>query len=104
MAELTADLDPSKFTIVMDHQPCDYENQKDAGVDLVLSGHTHGGQLCLGRLSPYSIGFEHSYGIRAVRGETRIGPTRLLVCNGIGVSRLPLRVGAPPEILLVRFI
>lgn len=45
MEELTADLDPGKFSIVLDHQPQDYEAQAKAGVDLVLSGHTHGGQL-----------------------------------------------------------
>lgn len=45
MEELTADLDPDKFSIVLDHQPQDYEAQAKAGVDLVLSGHTHGGQL-----------------------------------------------------------
>ena len=45
MEELTADLDPDKFSIVLDHQPQDYEAQAEAGVDLVLSGHTHGGQL-----------------------------------------------------------
>ena len=45
MAELTNDLDPEKFSIVIDHQPADYASQAEAGVDLVLSGHTHGGQL-----------------------------------------------------------
>lgn len=40
-----APLDPDKFMIVMDHQPCDYEAQEAAGVDLVLSGHTYGRQL-----------------------------------------------------------
>ena len=91
---------PGAYRILLSHYPV----APKCVCELQLSGHTHGGQLCLGQLSPYSIGFEHSFGIRAVRGETRIGPTRLLVCNGIGVSRLPLRVGAPPEILLVRFV
>ena len=36
MEELTADLDPDKFSIVLDHQPQDYEAQAEAGVDLVL--------------------------------------------------------------------
>ena len=45
MQELTADLDPDKFSIVLDHQPAEYEAQKESGVDLVLSGYTHGGQL-----------------------------------------------------------
>lgn len=45
MQELTKDLDPDKFSVVLDHQPNDYQNQTTAEVDLVLSGHTHGGQL-----------------------------------------------------------
>ena len=45
MEELVKDLDPDKFSIVLDHQPEDYASQADSGVDLVLSGHTHGGQL-----------------------------------------------------------
>ncbi len=45
MTQLVQGLDESKFSIVMDHQPCDYENQAKSGVDLVVSGHTHGGQL-----------------------------------------------------------
>ena len=45
MEELIADLDTSKYMIVIDHQPHDYDAQAASGVDLVLSGHTHGGQM-----------------------------------------------------------
>ena len=45
MKELISGLDTSKYMIVIDHQPHDYDAQTDAGVDLVLSGHTHGGQV-----------------------------------------------------------
>ena len=45
MEELTEGIDPDKFSIVLDHQPQDYEAQAESGVDLVFSGHTHGGQL-----------------------------------------------------------
>ena len=45
MDELIEDLDKSKYMIVLDHQPNDYSAEAAAGVDLVLSGHTHGGQL-----------------------------------------------------------
>ncbi len=45
MKELVSGLDSSKYMIVIDHQPNDYDAQADAGVDLVLSGHTHGGQV-----------------------------------------------------------
>ena len=45
IADLTADIDRSKYIICMDHQPNDYAAEAEAGMDLVLSGHTHGGHL-----------------------------------------------------------
>ena len=92
--------DERVYRILLSHFPV----AADCACELQLSGHTHGGQICLGRLSPYSIGFERRFGIRAVRGEAMIGHTRLMVCNGIGISRIPLRLGAPPEMLLVEFV
>ncbi len=43
--ELTKNIDKNKYIIMLDHQPNDYENEKKSNVDLVLSGHTHGGQF-----------------------------------------------------------
>ena len=45
MAELTRGLDTARYSIVLDHQPHDYDAEAASGVDLVLSGHTHGGQV-----------------------------------------------------------
>jgi hypothetical protein len=45
MQELVTGADSKKYLIVADHQPTDYKNQAASGVDLVVSGHTHGGQL-----------------------------------------------------------
>ncbi len=43
--ELSKDLDKSKYMIILDHQPVEYNKEAEAKVDLVLNGHTHGGQL-----------------------------------------------------------
>lgn len=43
--ELLEDLDENKYIIVMDHEPNDYRNEAESSADLVISGHTHGGQL-----------------------------------------------------------
>lgn len=43
--ELLEDLDENKYIIVMDHEPNDYRNEAESSTDLVISGHTHGGQL-----------------------------------------------------------
>ena len=43
MSELFKEIDNSKYTIVLDHQPNDYDAEEAVGADMVLSGHTHGG-------------------------------------------------------------
>ena len=75
--------------------------------DLMLSGHTHGGQFNLLGLTPFAIGFErlvsrkpHS---RYIAGLHEQGGAQVLVTKGIGASRIPLRVGVRPEICLIRF-
>ena len=45
MPELMGKIDPSKFVLVLDHQPTDFKAQAAAKADLILCGHTHGGQL-----------------------------------------------------------
>ena len=72
--------------------------------ELMLSGHTHAGQFNLFGLTPYSIGVERRFRLMAVRGPHRIGEMRLFVGNGIGVSKLPLRIGAEPRITLLKFV
>jgi predicted MPP superfamily phosphohydrolase len=72
--------------------------------DLVFCGHTHGGQFSALGLTPYSIGYER--GQRKdkryffVSGDKTIDGMRVFVSNGVGTSRLPLRVGARPQLHL----
>ena len=44
-AQLLSALDPDKYVIMLDHQPHDFDAEAEAGADLVLCGHTHGGQF-----------------------------------------------------------
>jgi predicted MPP superfamily phosphohydrolase len=44
-AQLMEGLEPDLYRIVLDHQPCEYDQEEAAGASLVLSGHTHGGQF-----------------------------------------------------------
>ena len=92
------------YSILLSHYPC----MPDVTPDLMLSGHTHGGQFnCLG-LTPFSIGFERLFrrGMEAlaVSGLHKIGDMQLLVSKGIGGSRIQWRVGVRPEIDLITFI
>lgn len=93
------------YRILLSHYPVFPKNAEPP--NLMLSGHTHGGQFNAMGLNPYSIGFEHmgrkNFPPALVSGTAKIGPATLIVSKGIGVSRIPLRIGVRPEIHLLRF-
>lgn len=84
------------FTIVLDHQPRAIEEARQNGVHLVLSGHTHHGQLWpLNHITQAM--FPLSYGLK------RFGETYAYVSNGVGSWGPPVRIGNRPEIVLINF-
>lgn len=90
--DLTKDLDKSKFLIVLDHQPNDYENEKNSNVDLVLSGHTHGGQLIpLGQLGVLLGANDKVYGIEKQDNTT------FIVNSGISDWAIKFKTGTVSE-------
>ena len=93
-------LKASTPTILLSHQPTvlDFEQTKD--VSLILSGHTHGGQLNLPFLGAPARLFTKD--MRYARGLFRRGETQLYVSTGTGVIGLPLRLGVRPEIAVLR--
>ena len=98
MEELTADLDPDKFSIVLDHQPQDYEAQAEAGVDLVFSGHTHGGQLF-----PLMTIENHTdlAPDDRVYGYEKRGSTNFIVTSGISDWAIKFKTGCRSEYLML---
>ena len=98
MDELISGLDPDKFSIVLDHQPQDYEAQEAAGVDLVLSGHTHGGQLF-----PLMTIENHSNLApdEKVYGYEKRGNTNFIVTSGISDWAIKFKTGCRSEYLLI---
>ncbi|MGY1832712.1 metallophosphoesterase [Geodermatophilus sp. SYSU D01180] len=80
--------------VLLAHQPYMVDQARAAGVDLQLSGHTHGGQL-----------WPFDYAIRldqpAVEGWSRHGDTQLYVTAGAGYWGPPMRIGARPEVTVV---
>ena len=87
------------YRILISHFPV----KPDCDAELMLSGHTHGGQFNFLGITPYSIGFEHRYRMESVSGLQPLNKGKLLVSEGIGVSRLPLRLGVKPKIHLLKF-
>jgi predicted MPP superfamily phosphohydrolase len=82
--------------ILMAHEP-DIAVKVPERVSLMLSGHTHGGQV---RLFGYSPVVPSRYGNRFAYGHVR-EQCDLIVSGGLGCSIMPIRIGVPPEIVVV---
>lgn len=96
MADLVAPLDKNKYMIVLDHQPADYKNQEKVGVDLVLSGHTHGGQLFpLNQVGKW-IGAND-----LIYGHERRGKTDFIVTSGISSWAIQFKTGTKSEFVVI---
>lgn len=93
-AEVTYGLDRSKPIIVMDHQPKEFSELANCGVDIDLSGHTHDGQLFPGNLT-IGIKWENPC------GYLRKGNMHSIVTSGVGVWGPAMRVGTDSEIAVI---
>ncbi|MFH8973357.1 metallophosphoesterase [Streptomyces sp. NPDC017890] len=93
-AKALGDRDRARACVLLAHQPVQIHDAVDHGVDLQLSGHTHGGQLWPGNLiagaaNPTLAGLEH------------YGDTQLYVSRGAGAWGPPTRVGAPSDVTVI---
>ncbi len=88
------------YRILLSHYPVIPEFEGGTPADLVLSGHTHGGQWNLLGFTSYTLGFERGKAAH-LAGLREYGGVRLLVSTGIGMSKLPLRFGAASRIHLI---
>jgi len=91
----------SEPLILMAHEP-DYADQVvGSGVDLMLSGHTHGGQVRIPFLPPMNL---PPMGRKYVEGHFSLGGLQLYVTRGIGTVGVPFRFRCPPEITLITLV
>ena len=93
--------DESGYTILLSHRPELFETYVDGGIDLVFSGHVHGGQFRLpfiGGLVAPNQGLFPKYDA----GLYTDGGTSMVVSRGIGNSIIPFRFNNRPEIVLVK--
>ncbi|WP_043677104.1 metallophosphoesterase [Streptomyces xylophagus] len=88
------DRDTTRACVLLAHQPVQIQEAVKHGVDLQLSGHTHGGQLWPGN-------FIAAAANPTVAGLERYGDTELYVSRGAGAWGPPTRVGAPSDITVV---
>lgn len=94
--DLVAPLGPDAYTIVLDHQPNDYDAEAAAGCGLVVSGHTHGGQMIpIGHVGEL-FGFnDATYGLHT-RKETDF-----IVTSGIADWAIPFKTGTISEYVII---
>lgn len=96
MQRLVEDLDRSKYMVVLDHQPNAYEEEQAEGVDLVLSGHTHGGQMIPANPVGVWMGAnDKTYGCE------RRGDTTFIVTSGISCWEVKFKTGCKSEYVVI---
>lgn len=92
---LMHDVDLSKPTILLDHQPYDLDIAKQEGVDLMVSGHTHGGQVFPGNLITNAM-YENDW------GHLQKEQMHSVVTSGFGFWGPPIRIGTQSEIVTIQ--
>ena len=92
---LLTDIDPSLPLIMMDHQPSEITQAQENRVDILLSGHTHRGQMAPNHLITKRI-FENDW------GYLQKGQLHSIVSSGYGFWGPPLRIGSRSEIIQIQ--
>lgn len=93
-------LHPSIPNVLLCHKPYYLEEAAELGLDLMVSGHTHGGQIVLARIFNTVItpaALISGY----IEGLYRLDATQMYITRGIGTVGLPIRVNCPPEITVL---
>lgn len=99
--------EPGELRLLLSHRPEVFPQASRKGVDVVLSGHYHGGQVKLGTspgslsvarfMTPYAEGlFRLPW--RAVAPARNARDSMLFVGRGVGITALPIRINCPPQI------
>ena len=93
-AKALGDRDPTRPVVLMAHQPVMATSAAPFGVDLQVSGHTHGGQM-----APFNLLVKLQQPV--VSGFGRVDGVPVFVTNGAGFWGPPVRVGAPPQVTVI---
>lgn len=101
IVERLGKIDQKKYTILLAHNPLEFDSYVKYGPSLVLSGHIHGG---LARISKRKGLLSPNYTLfpKYVSGEYNSKNTKMIVSRGLGYSkRIPFRIFNPAEIVVI---
>lgn len=88
-------VDPKKFRLTLNHVPSIAWECADAGADLILSGHTHGFQFNIPRVTN---AVAERFGTKLFAGPYRLNSSMLYISRGLGSASWPWRIRARPEL------
>lgn len=89
------------FTLLLSHQPEQFPLLANYPVDLVLSGHTHGGQFIIPGVGGF-VAPDQGFFPKYDSGIFEENETKMIVSRGLGNSIIPLRINNSPEIVVVK--
>lgn len=92
-----------KPKILLCHKPYGFDELAKKEIDLILSGHTHGGQVVPVKLGNFNLSFAAAVS-KYIEGLYKNGKSQMYVSRGIGSVALPIRLNCPPEITVIKLI
>ena len=99
-AERMISADPRTLNILLSHNPDVFPIAASQGWDLTFAGHTHGGQVTFELLSRH-LNVARFY-TKYVQGLYELSGKSIFVSRGLGTVGVPARIGAPPEVALIK--
>lgn len=89
--------------ILLCHKPYGFDILARKEPDLVLSGHTHGGQVVPVKIGNFNLSFASTVS-KYIDGLHKLGKSNMYVSRGLGSVGLPIRINCPPEITVIKLV
>ena len=102
-AEASNDSFKDSPKILLCHKPYAFDDMAKRDLDLVLAGHTHGGQVVPFKFGNFNLSFA-AFVSKYISGYYNIGKANMYISRGIGTVGLPIRLNCPPEITKITLV
>lgn len=89
--------------VLLCHKPYGFDTLATKDIDLILAGHTHGGQVVPIKFGTFNLSFAATVS-KYIEGLYKIGKSNMYVSRGIGSVGLPIRINCPPEITKITLV